>query len=267
MAASATKKGKQTFMREKSARRNLRRLIICRPIPGERVQSGAMPPGRFGRLRVQIFLTWIAVLGPLLVFGLLAEDVASRESFRFDAPLLLWLHAHSSPLFDSLMLALTWLGGVRLLAFSVLVMGVLAWRKPRVGALFLLVSMVGTSLLNISMKVAFQRVRPNLWLSLTPEHDYGFPSGHSMLSCTFMLAMLVLVWQSDASSTLKRNVTFLGLVFVAGVGLSRLYLGVHYPSDVLAGWSLSFAWVALLQGIFARRLSRTLFPLAALEAV
>jgi len=198
------------------------------------------------------------VLGPLLVFGLLAEDVASRESFRFDTPLLLWLHAHANSFFDSFMLALTWVGGVRLLAFSVLLMGFLAWRKFRVQALFLLLAMAGTSLLNISMKAAFQRVRPDLWLSLTPEHDYGFPSGHSMLSCTFVLAMLVLVWKSDGSSTVKWTLTTLGLLFVGGVGLSRLYLGVHYPSDVLAGWSLSLALIALLQGIFARRLSRTL---------
>jgi membrane-associated phospholipid phosphatase len=220
----------------------------------ERVRTDATPQGRFARPRLQTLVTWISVLGPLFVFGLLAEDVAERESFRFDTPLLLDLHTHSTPFFDALMLALTWVGGVRLLAFSVLVMAFLWWRKQRFEALFLLSAMVGTSLLNISMKAAFGRARPNLWLSLTPEHDYGFPSGHSMLSCTFVLAMLVLVWQSALSWTMKWLVAAVGIAFVSGVGLSRLYLGVHYPSDVLAGWSLSLAWVALLQGIFARRL-------------
>ncbi len=206
---------------------------------------------------MQSFLTLVGVVCPLILFGLLAEDVASRESFRFDTPLLLWLHTHSTPFFDSAMLALTWAGGVRLLAFSVLLMGFLTWRKFRVQALFLLLAMTGTSLLNISMKAAFQRVRPDLWLSLSPEHDYGFPSGHSMLSCTFVLAMLVLVWNSDGSATVKWTLTTLSLLFVVGVGLSRLYLGVHFPSDVLAGWSLSLAWIALLQGILARRLNRS----------
>ncbi len=117
--------------------------------------------------------------------------------------------------------------------------------------------MGGTSLLNVAMKAAFQRARPSLWLSLTPEHDTGFPSGHSMLSCTFVLAMLVIAWKSDWSSSAKWMATALGLLFVGGVGLSRLYLGVHYPSDVLAGWSLSLAWVALLGGIFRRRLRRS----------
>ncbi len=207
---------------------------------------------------IKPLFTLTSVLAPLILFGLLAEDVATRESFGFDTPLLLRLHAHATPLFDSLMLALTWMGGVRLLAFSAFVIALLAWRKLRVQAAFLLSAMVGTSLLNISMKAAFQRARPNLWLSLTPEHDYGFPSGHSMLSCTFVLATLVLVWKSDGSSALKWAATALGLLFIAGVGLSRLYLGVHYPSDVLAGWSLSLAWVALLQGILHLRLRRAL---------
>ncbi len=223
----------------------------------ERVQSDGTLPGLFARLSVPVFLTWISVLAPLLVFGLLAKDVASRESLRFDAPVLLDLHARSTPFFDSLMLAFTWLGGVRLLAFSVLVMAWLWWRKQRFPALFLLSAMVGTSLLNLSMKAAFQRARPNLWLSLTPEHDYGFPSGHSMISCTFVLAMLVLLWKSAGSSTLKWRATSLGLLFVAGVGLSRLYLGVHYPSDVLAGWSASMAYAALLERVFHRRLVGT----------
>ncbi len=82
------------------------------------------------------FVTATGVLAAMLAFGFLAEDVATRESFRFDTPLLLWLHSRATPFFDSLMLALTWLGGVRLLAFSILVMGVFAWRKHRARAVF-----------------------------------------------------------------------------------------------------------------------------------
>lgn len=86
-----------------------------------------------------------------------------------------------------------------------------------------------------------------------------------MLSCAFVLATLVLVWKSQVSSMAKGAVTRLGTMFFIGVGASRLYLGVHYPSDVLAGFALAFSWIALLQCIFQRRLvspleQRRLFP-------
>ncbi len=200
------------------------------------------------------WLVPICVLAPLLLFGFLAEDVAMREVIRFDDPVLLRLHAHANPLLNAVMLAFTRVGGYPILAFSSLLIVFLAWKKQRVQAQFLASAMVGTCLLNVALKAAFQRTRPDLWLSIAPERDFSFPSGHSMLSCTFVLALLSLTWHSRASSGAKWTATLLGLLFMAGVVSSRLYLGVHYPSDVLAGSALSFSLVSLLTGIFRRRL-------------
>ena len=210
-----------------------------------------------GRRLARPLFTAIGVLAPLLFFGYLAEDVATRESIRFDTPLLLGLHAHATPLFDRTMLAFTNWGGVRILLLSFLLSAFLLWRKQRVQAAFLLWAMLGAALLNVAIKASFQRVRPDLWLSLAPEHDYGFPSGHSMLSCAFVLAALVLTWKSRSTLIVKWGTTGAGLLFLLGVGLSRLYLGVHYPSDVLAGFALVLSWITLLQGIFEERLEPT----------
>lgn len=205
----------------------------------------------------------LCVLVPLILFGFLAEDVTTRQTIGFDAPFLLGFHSHANPVFDRIMLAFSRFGGLPILAYAAILIGILLWRKQPVQARFLLLAMVGTCLLNVALKAAFQRTRPDLWLSIAPEHDFSFPSGHSMLSSTFVLASLVLAWKSGWSLAAKWVTTVVGLVFVAGVISSRLYLGVHFPSDVLAGFCLSLSWVSLLAGIFQRRLRRVPVPLAA----
>jgi membrane-associated phospholipid phosphatase len=210
------------------------------------------------RPRWHALIVPLCVLGPLLGFGLLAEDVFSRETIRFDDPLLLRFHAHANPFFNAVMLAFSRLGGLPILGYSIFGIALLLWRKQRARAIFLLSAMVGTCLLNVALKAAFQRTRPDLWLSIAPEHDSSFPSGHSMLSSTFVLAVLPLTWSSRASLAVKGAATAAGLGFVVGVISSRLYLGVHYPSDVLAGFCVSLSWVSLLTGISRRRLRRPL---------
>ena len=203
-------------------------------------------------------VTPVCVLAPLVLFGLLAAAIFSHSKTRFDTPLLLRLHGHANTTLDAVMMFLSKVGGMPILAYTVLLVGFFAWRKMRAQWTFLLLAMVGTCLLNVALKTAYARTRPDLWLSIAPEHDFSFPSGHSMLSSTFVLAVLVLMWKSGWSLALKCVATVVGLCFVVGVISSRLYLGVHFPSDVLAGFCLSLSWVSLLNGIFQKRLRRVL---------
>ena len=205
---------------------------------------------RFGRIQKFTPLTligaWLLVALPLLVVAALGEDILERETFRFDNPTLLWLHAHSNAYLDGAMLFMSQIGGGALLITSAIWCLVLWARKQRRDALFVLLAMSGATALNLIAKLIFARARPDLWLSLAPQNDYSFPSGHAMLSSAFALTALVLLWRSGASGAIKRVVSVLAVLFVLAVGLSRLYLGVHYPSDILAGWMASLAWVALL---------------------
>lgn len=174
-----------------------------------------------------------------------------REKFRYDTPTLLWLHAHSNSYLDGAMLFFTQIGGIVLLGVAAVWCVVLWGTQRRRDARFVLLAMGGATALNLLAKSIFARARPALWLSLAPEKDYGFPSGHAMLSSALVLTALVLLWKSQLSAPVKRILTVLGALFVLAVGLSRLYLGVHYPSDILASWMASLAWVALLT-IFSR---------------
>jgi membrane-associated phospholipid phosphatase len=82
------------------------------------------------------------------------------------------------------------------------------------------------------------RVRPHLWESKAPELDFAFPSGHSMTSMTLFIVLLILAWKTKW----RLPVLILGSLYVLTIAWTRLYLGVHFPSDILAGWMVSFAW-------------------------
>lgn len=183
---------------------------------------------------------FVGVLSPLLLFGSLAEDVWAREGFGWDERLLRAVHARATPTLDGLMLLFTRVGApLPMIGFVALALLLLLLRGRRADALFLILAVGGAATLNFLAKLLFQRARPALWLSLRPEADYGFPSGHAMGSLAVVVALASLFW----ATRWRWAILALGTVFVIGVGLSRVYLGVHYPSDILAGWSASLAWV------------------------
>ncbi|WP_133479051.1 phosphatase PAP2 family protein [Cognatilysobacter segetis] len=176
---------------------------------------------------------------PLWGFGEIAEDVAEGHPFFFDVPVLEWLHSISSPTLNALFLALSaigYSGGVVPMDIA-LVVGLMLRRHPR-SATFAAIAVVGSALANAAAKHLFARARPALWLSLAPETTYSFPSGHAMGSATLACVLACLAWDTRW----RWPVIAVGALFTLGVGLSRAYLGVHYPSDVLAGWSAAIAW-------------------------
>lgn len=191
--------------------------------------------------RPQALLALFAgVLAPLFVFGSLAEEVWAREGFGWDERVLRAIHAHAAPGFDAAMLFFTRVGApLPMIAFVALALLTLLARRHRSAACFFALAVGGAAGLNVAAKLLFQRARPSLWPALLPEHDYGFPSGHAMGSLAVVAALAILLWHTRW----RWPVLAFGGLFVAAVGLSRVYLGVHYPSDILAGWSASLAWV------------------------
>lgn len=103
--------------------------------------------------------------------------------------------------------------------------------------------------LNLAGKYFFARPRPHLFPQLAPEHDFSFPSGHTMASLALVLGLF---WLLEGDPKASRLALLLGLPWALGVALSRLYLQVHYPSDVLAGWALTLAWFFGLRLILGR---------------
>ena len=205
------------------------------------------------RHALTLAILFAGVLLPLYGFGTLAEDVAKNEVFPFDKTLLLFAHGHASVTLDQLMIFFTHAGSaVALVPFNLLVFGILLYRGQRHRATFWLLATAGAALLNLLAKHAFARTRPDLWISILPENTYSFPSGHAMQSMAVGVALMALTW----TSRWRWPMLMFSSLFVLFVGCSRVYLGVHYPSDILAGWTASLAWVIGLANAF-RIVSRT----------
>lgn len=192
------------------------------------------------RRRLALLELFVGIFAPLAVFAAIAEDVVEHQTFVWDRALLEWFHGHATPARDAVMVAVSRLGlwGC-VVPISLLVFGWLLQRRRIAQALFFAVAMLGEWLLNAATKQLFGRVRPALWISPAPEASFGFPSGHAMGSMALATALVVLAWPTPV----RWPVVLGGALFVLAVSASRLYLGVHYPSDVAAAWMASLAWV------------------------
>lgn len=189
---------------------------------------------------LRLALLFAGLLLPLWVFAELADEVHELEEFVFDAPLLLQMHAAATPALDRFFIHVSAAGyqyGVVPLDVLI-VLGLLALRRWREAA-FAGCAFIGSALLNLATKQFFQRDRPSFWESVAPEHTFSFPSGHAMGSMTLAMTVFLLAWPTRW----RWPVAVAALAFVLLVGLSRVYLGVHYPSDIIGGWAAGMAWV------------------------
>lgn len=158
---------------------------------------------------------------------------------------ILWqIQQLSHPFLDRVMLAITALGNaeVAVLVFLITVI-MLWWRHARREALMFILAGGGSVMLNLGLKLLFQRPRPELWSPLITEHTYSFPSGHALQGAVLYgaLSYLLAIRFPRFANCLYGG----AMLLVGAIGLSRLYLGVHWPLDVLAGWSVGFLWLLI----------------------
>jgi membrane-associated phospholipid phosphatase len=202
------------------------------------------------RLHPALLVYWASLLAVFYIFIELAGEVFEQERFDFDAPILTWFHSIASPPLTNLALALSFIGSVYVLGPALIFILMWLWRVSKRSSLFFFVAFVGAVGLNYAAKAFFGRVRPDLFAQLSPESYFSFPSGHAMGSTAFFLSLYFVIrhhapkWQWLAG--------LLGLLLTLGISLSRPYLQVHYPSDILAGWALSTLWVLGVNLWYAR---------------
>ena len=172
----------------------------------------------------------------------LFRELLEQESFAFDKATLLWIHQFANPSLDALMLAVTKLADPEVaIPLVVLTVGLLVWRRCFQEAQIFFIACLGGAILNVGLKLVFSRPRPELWPRLIAETSFSFPSGHALGSVVLygMIGYLL----AQAYPHLSRVICGLTLSLIAAISLSRLYLGVHWPTDIIAGWSIGFLWV------------------------
>ena len=189
-----------------------------------------------------VVILTIAV-GTLFLFGWLAEEMLKGATLRFDLAVRDRVHQFASPAMTRAMTAISLLGyNILIVALVVAIAAFLfvGWRRA---AGWLAVTMAGALALDLALKFAFRRPRPQVFFGVAP-HSYSFPSGHALCSFCFYGVLAGLIAARTRWPALRVAVGVIAAMLVAAIGLSRIYLGMHYPSDVVAGYLAAAMWVS-----------------------
>jgi len=190
-----------------------------------------------------------------LVSGL-AEDVLSNESIvRADGCLAQWLAAHRTPAGIGFFDAVSFLGNWQVTVIMLIAAVIFLWNHRRRSALAMIVAATGSQIVVSLGKAGFDRPRPPAVLAIITPLDASFPSGHSSISVALYALGFYLLFRATRSPRLRGLWLVLAALFPLMIGFSRLYLGVHYLSDVLGGWGVGLWWSILVLGVpgFTRR--------------
>ncbi|HEY3825919.1 MAG TPA: phosphatase PAP2 family protein [Bryobacteraceae bacterium] len=217
--------------------------------------------GWLGGHELGILLLLLTVPAGVWTFATLASDMRQGETNRFDRQILLSLrHSDLTPLgppsMQEAVRDVSALGSDSLLGLATLIVaGFLVLDSKGRMAAFAAASVIGGAILSNLLKDFFQRPRPEIVPHLAYAANTSFPSGHSMMSAVTYLTLAALLARSQERRRIKAYFLLLAVLITFLVGVSRIYLGVHWPTDVLAGWTAGTTW-ALLCWLVARSLQR-----------
>jgi undecaprenyl-diphosphatase len=218
------------------------------------------------RFESRALALYFAVAGAGWAFFSLADEMAEGDTLRFDRRVLMFFREPGQPnnplgsrSFEEAMRDVTALGGFTFLTLAtiVAVLAFLFHRRVRHAAV-LAGTLLGALFASEALKLVYGRPRPDLVPHGAYVYSGSFPSGHSMLSAATFLTIAVLVSSLETQRSTKKLAFAVAILVMIAVGISRVYLGVHWPSDVLAGWAAgagfaAIAWVVLLRVAPTRR--------------
>lgn len=208
---------------------------------------------RFDRSDLRLLSALFVPIALVLCFGSLAAEMREGETLPFDRAVLLALRTPgdaADPIgpawVETMFTDFTSLGSTTILTFTTIaaILYLLLARKTG-HALQVLAAVGGGTLISTGLKHFFDRPRPDFVAHIVDVTTASFPSGHAMLSAVTYLTLGVLLARVEANVRLRAFLLWLALFCTLGVGVSRVYLGVHYPTDVLAGWMLGTGWAML----------------------
>jgi undecaprenyl-diphosphatase len=199
------------------------------------------------RIRVlskALIIGFLLAIAVVLLFAWLAEEVHEGETLRFDEYVRGMVHAYATPTLTSVMRVVSSVGSPEVMTLLSIVSFLIFWRETwRRAAIVLAITFAGGGLLDTLLKVSFRRARPAAYFDYPLPHSFSFPSGHAMFAFCFFGTLASLVTARHESRAVKTLVWIAAAVLIALIGFSRIYLGVHYPTDVIGGYAAAFIWV------------------------
>lgn len=221
---------------------------------GQRWRSALRMDGR-------MLILFLVLAGATFIFFKLASEVMEGDTMAFDRLVIASLRDAANPAIplgphwlDTAMLDLTAFGGVSgLTILTVIVAGYLLVAGKKATALFLIAAVASGATLGTLLKLGFDRPRPEIVAHLVQVNTTSFPSGHAMNSAVVYLTLGALLARTQPDRRVRTYIVAVAIALTAVIGFSRVYLGVHWPSDVLAGWVVGAIW-AVLCSFIARAL-------------
>lgn len=194
---------------------------------------------------------WLICFFLILLFIFTAHSILNKEVLKIDTLIYDFLHRFSSSLVTNFFKTVTHLAGGYILV-GICIMVFLVVKKKR---FFYLVSLnlINTILCNQVLKLIFTRERP-FEHALINESGYSFPSGHSMAAMSFYGFLIYITFHSKLSDKYKWGITIILSLLILLIGISRIYLGVHYASDVIAGFCISVSYLIIFTKIIKKYL-------------
>jgi len=199
-------------------------------------------------ISLSLLLGLAAAIATIVFFGWLADEVLEGETAHFDEATRAAVHQLASPAMTTLMRGISFLGSMifLLIATAVVIIWFASRKWGREAKLFA-ITMIGASVLNMSLKLAFKRARPVPFFDLLPPESYSFPSGHALTSACFFGAFAAIITARMKHRRPRIIVWIVCTTMFLLIGLSRIYLGVHHTTDVIAGFAAALIWILVVR--------------------
>jgi undecaprenyl-diphosphatase len=206
---------------------------------------------RLLNIEIRVILSVLLVVTSMWIFFLVADAVDEGTTKQFDVKIIKLLRSDDlSPAgpywLPDFMRDITSLGGGSVIAlFTLIVVIYLLMRKKYNELLLVLAAVIGGAIVGMLLKEYFGRERPDLIFRLVETQSLSFPSGHSMMSTVIYLSLAALLARIHPERKVRIYIVTVALFLAFIIGISRIYLGVHYPTDVIGGWTIGLVWASL----------------------
>lgn len=198
-------------------------------------------------------LKWIILLGCMILFLAIAEDILDHEIWRFDHQVYQYISQFiTEPVTMVFKLITNLSGAVFVVSITLLIV---LWCKNKRYGKYIVINLVSITLINQILKYIVQRPRPTEF-RIIDETGYSFPSGHSMVSMAFYGFIIYLMYHYVENKYLKWGMCTLLTLLIPLIGISRIYLGVHYASDVIGGFCVSISYLILYTKFVSKQLKK-----------
>ncbi|PID22264.1 phosphatase PAP2 family protein [Sporosarcina sp. P3] len=194
-------------------------------------------------LSLRLLFVWIICILFTGIFAYIARSIHVQSISSFDEPIIDFVQSAESPGLTSIMKLFTTIGSTTSVALlALLTLGVLVWKKHRAQAVLFAIALAGTGILNQLLKFIFKRERPDFH-RLIDIGGYSFPSGHTMMAFSLYTILAYIVWRNLVNSGSRVAIILLAAMMIVMIAVSRIYLGVHFPSDIVGGVLASSVWL------------------------